>query len=903
MTTTAADCDLYLQRFGLRAFRPGQREVVQAILQGDHCLCIMPTGGGKSLCYQMPSVMRDGLTLVVSPLIALMKDQVDALQRLGISATCINSTIAPADVQQRLRHLQEGRYDLVYIAPERFRSPSFGDALAGTRVQLLAVDEAHCISEWGHDFRIDYSRLGQFRRQLGFPQTIALTATATEDVRLDIVRQLGLDKVRTFVAGFARHNLHYECQAVHGRRDKQEALLDFLREVEGVGIVYTSTRKQCEETAELLHHELGESIVAYHGGMMPEDRRVVQERFMNDEARVVVATNAFGMGIDKPDVRFVIHFNMPGTLEAYYQEAGRAGRDGLPARCLLLFTGSDRYIQEFFIDNSYPSPEVIREVYDFLRQCPDDPIELTQDELRRTLRLSIGAEGVGTCERLLEKAGALQRLEPQRNMGAVRLDSDLPTLVDLLPPQAKAQRKVLRAIERTVGQRRFDWVYLRPQQLVESTELDGAAVSRALRELQRLDTFDYIPPFRGRAVHMRHRDVPFEQLDLKLAELEERRAFALTKLERIEDFCRSRRRCRQRMVLEYFGDPEAADCGHCDNCDGGQLASSRKAKGAQRVDRGEANRLAPSADSAVPPCAPLDAAATSIAGPHSAAQSSIADVDANRETRTGEDATSVAVTELLQKVLSGVVRCRRKGPFGKHVVVGMLCGSRSAKLARWKLDQLSTFGLLRGWRRADVSDVIDRLLAEGLVQAVDAERFRPTLEITPLGEDMLRGRVLPGTRLVSALTPYLRLDASHAPARREPPSPPVPRCTEPQASQPTAAERLAADDPQSGPAPSPLRPDWYWTWKLLADGYAADDCQAVRRFDRAVMLDHLLSAAAAGHGIEPSWIWTAEQCRHLAAWLADDRAAAGLGPAIPASCSHQDVRLFQQCSGQPLGAG
>ena len=351
--TKAAEA--FLSRFGLTSFRPGQREVIQAVLEGHDCLCIMPTGGGKSLCFQLPSLMRPGVTLVVSPLIALMKDQVDALTRLGVRAGYINSALSAAEQAERLRELETGQLDLLYVAPERFRSPRFLEVVRRIGVQLLAVDEAHCISEWGHDFRHDYARLGLFRQRLGNPQTMALTATATHDVRADVIVQLQLREPRTFVAGFARPNLHYESQVCAGLLDKRAALEQLLQEVPGCGIIYAATRKACEQVAEELRTSQRRQVAVYHAGMQMDDRRTVQERFMAGEVQIVVATNAFGMGIDKADVRFVVHYHIPGSLEAYYQEAGRAGRDGLVSRCLLLFAHADRYIQEFFIDSAFPA--------------------------------------------------------------------------------------------------------------------------------------------------------------------------------------------------------------------------------------------------------------------------------------------------------------------------------------------------------------------------------------------------------------------------------------------------------------------------------------------------------------------------------------------------------------------
>ena len=548
-----------LQRtFGYDDFRGGQAEAIGGALAGRDVLVLMPTGGGKSLCFQVPALTRPGLTLVVSPLISLMHDQVDALARKGVAAAALHSGLSADESARCMEHAAAGKLTMLYIAPERFDSVAFRDALPHLSVRMLAVDEAHCISQWGYDFRPSYLRLGAVRARLGCP-VIALTATATPEVRRDIELRLQLHDPVIVTRGFDRTNLSWHVLEVRDETHRVHLLRDLLRaRGGGVAVVYASTRRAVDVVTDRLNRT-GLAAAGYHAGVAPDERSRLQDQFMSGKVPVIVATNAFGMGIDKPDVRMVAHVTMSSNLEGYYQEAGRAGRDGLHSNCVLLHAYADRTTHEFLISQAHPPRRAVQAVFAALRYMAPagKRVAISPELLASASRGACLPRQAESVLRILSEAQLLKTFGPERAE---------PWLRFIVVPSRAA------AALRASGRGSDAGLLERLSRVLGPDPIRGGSLSRPgrtlLDDLARLHEEGWVELRRstGRLLIERLADAQPARLPVDWKLLDARREREVRRLARMQGYAFTRA-CRREYVLRYFGDPDATDrCTGCDNC-------------------------------------------------------------------------------------------------------------------------------------------------------------------------------------------------------------------------------------------------------------------------------------------------------------------------------------------------
>ncbi|MBU1100956.1 MAG: RecQ family ATP-dependent DNA helicase [Bacteroidetes bacterium] len=565
--------DILKKYFGFDSFRPGQEEIIDSILANKDVLAVLPTGAGKSLCYQIPALMGSNYSIVISPLIALMKDQVDALNKNQELSAYINSSLDFSETQKVLNKLNNNKIKLLYVAPERLTNPSFIDTISQKLPDYLFIDEAHCISEWGHNFRPSYRKIIEFIDHLEIKNIAAFTATATPTVRKDIIAQLRFNKADVIVKGFERVNLALK---IVKTRQKKEKTLSYLKKYSTPAIIYTGTRKLAEETSYFLRMN-GLRSAHYHAGLASGLRTIIQDDFLNDRTEVICATNAFGMGIDKKDIRTIIHTNIPGSLENYYQEIGRAGRDGMESNILLFYEGKDKSLQEFLINNSYPSREhiavVYNSLYDYgqvaLGSIRDDLIELDDNYFKITKAKDLSEPLIVAAIRILENSGYIESASDLKqnyyfkfSISSIQLQSYVKQLGN------SALKEIIISLLRLYGSDSFiRQVKLDLTDITNSTGEERNKIKDQLLTLSSIGIIEYQLPTSNSKIKLKQTRIETRYIKLN-EDYDTYRKNALLKLDEMIKFVETQK-CRFRFILEYFGEIESDyTCGKCDKCIG-----------------------------------------------------------------------------------------------------------------------------------------------------------------------------------------------------------------------------------------------------------------------------------------------------------------------------------------------
>lgn len=570
--------------WGYDTFRKGQENAIQSVIDGKDTLVLFPTGGGKSLCYQVPALLFDGLTLVISPLVALMQDQVDQLNRLGIRATFLNSTISYREVEQRLVNARNGMYKLLYIAPERLNTDLWKAEQQGLKIDLIAIDEAHCISEWGHDFRPAYRTIREGLKEIDEGvRWLALTATATPEVKKDLLKVLEFNEPTIITGGFKRENLNWW---VIKSEQKQQKLKKTVHKASlmGSGIIYSSTRKDCERWARLFTSE-GVPAKAYHAGLSSEEREKVQNEWIDDTFPLVTATNAFGMGIDKPNCRYVVHYTIPFSLEAYYQEAGRAGRDGEISYPILIYREADYEILKERIEKSYPDYDVLRKVYDALcdslnlavgsEHQESEALEL--DEMQKRTGMSL--QKIRASFTVLERLGVINQYDLFKSELGLHFLVSRDYLIDLIDQMETKKGDFLDRLVRLFGPSSFhEMKFLNEEMVLDKLKVEPNQLRKGLNVLSE---YDQILEFkmRGMSTMIKVCEHRMQKLHIDQKRAYHYKEVLLKKLHYMNRYAVTSH-CREMFLRTYFGETNCEPCGKCDNC----VAENNKTEELQRED-------------------------------------------------------------------------------------------------------------------------------------------------------------------------------------------------------------------------------------------------------------------------------------------------------------------------------
>ncbi len=672
--------------FGYDAFRIGQQEIINSIISGKDTLVIMPTGGGKSLCYQIPALMLPGTSIIISPLIALMKDQVDGLIERNIPAALINSTVSQHDQQIIARDIVNGRIKLLYISPERLQNPQFMAFLRTIEISFIAVDEAHCISEWGHDFRPAYTSISNAFKDLGKrPPIIALTATATPEVQEDIIQQLSLHSPFIHVGGFYRKNLHYQVFAVD---KKVHFLTQYLKErsqneSSGAIILYCGSRKRVEEYAIALQQS-GIPVLSYHAGLPDSQRQRVQEQFLKEESPILIATNAFGMGVDKSNVRVVIHCDLTLTLESYYQESGRAGRDGKDSDCIVLYQPKDRDLMDFFLACTYPSQQDIISVYNVLfAQTPiygylTQPILLSPEQIGNAC--GIHAIQVNTILGILERNQVLSNAGNKKSTAMIRIIAEQEELKERIVNMHDHDRGIMMALLRMLGpESMLRSVPFDMEKMIKTYHLQKIYVQEALRKFEQSGLIKLGQSGIHSGIMLLQQRFPPEEIPIDFISLQKRHEHAQDKLESVIAYMETRQ-CKQRYLLDYFRDVSSTitTCGLCSSCKEYHDISMHK-----------------------------------------------------QEAKDG----------FLRQSLLLQIR-ELNGYFGKKTIISCILGDeKDNNVKKYQLQNSKVFGRLRGYALYIVRDTLESLLEEHFVESSHGDY--PVISITEKGKKILKEDIMP----------------------------------------------------------------------------------------------------------------------------------------------------------------